>query len=89
MVPLCSAGRTPKLGCKPPELCQPGTIAPCGGSDKLARAATIFIQNGAPQALVGSQLISEHVTGDEVDDGFEVVCFDSPWPCAWRPGRCR
>ena len=29
------------------------TIARCEGSDKSARAATIFIHNGAPQALVG------------------------------------
>ena len=31
------------------------TIARREGSDKSARAATIFIHNGAPQALVGSQ----------------------------------
>ena len=31
------------------------TIARRVGSDKSARAATIFIHNGAPQALVGSQ----------------------------------
>jgi len=31
------------------------TIARCEGSDKSARAATIFIHNGAPQALLGSQ----------------------------------
>ena len=30
-----------------------GTIARREGSDKSARAATIFIHNGAPQALVG------------------------------------
>src|SRR5208283_5739979 len=29
------------------------TIARCEGSDKSARAATIFIHNGAPEALVG------------------------------------
>ena len=31
------------------------TIARCEGSDKSARAATIFTDNGAPQALVASQ----------------------------------
>jgi hypothetical protein len=31
------------------------TIARREGSDKSARAATIFIDNGAPQALVASQ----------------------------------
>jgi hypothetical protein len=30
---------------------QPRTIARCEGSGKSARAATIFIHNGAPQAL--------------------------------------
>jgi hypothetical protein len=49
------------------------TIARREGSDKSARAATIFIHNGAPQALVGSQggnrgevggLFGERVYGD-------------------------
>jgi hypothetical protein len=58
MVPLCSGGRTPNRGRQPPELCQPHMIARCEGSDKTARAATIFIHNGAPQALVGSQAVA-------------------------------
>jgi hypothetical protein len=53
MAPLCSAGRTAYRGREPPQFCQPHTIARCEGSDKSARAATIFIHNGAPQALVG------------------------------------
>ena len=31
------------------------TIARCEGSDKSARAATIFTDNGAPQPLVACQ----------------------------------
>ena len=53
MAPLFSAGRTAYRGRKPPQFCQPHTIARCERSDKSARAATIFIHNGAPQALVG------------------------------------
>ena len=53
MVPLCSAGRTAYRGCWPPQRCQPQHDRPSRGSDKPARAATIFIHNGAPQALVG------------------------------------
>ena len=55
MAPLCSAGRTPNRGRQPPQFCKPHTVARREGSDKSARAATIFIHNGAPQALVGSQ----------------------------------
>jgi hypothetical protein len=53
MIPLCSAGRTAYRGRKPPQICQPQHDRPRQGSDKPARAATIFIHNGAPQALVG------------------------------------
>src|SRR5574337_611812 len=52
MVPLCSAGRTAYRGREPPQRCQPQHGPPSCGSDKPARAATIFIHNGAPQALV-------------------------------------
>ena len=53
MVPLCSAGRTAFRGCEPPQRCQPQHDRPLRGSNKSARAATIFIHNGAPQALIG------------------------------------
>ena len=53
MVPLCSAGRTAYRGREPPQRCQPQHDRPSRGSDKPARAATFFIHNGAPQALVG------------------------------------
>ena len=54
MVPLCSAGRTAYRGRKPPQIRQPQ-------HDRLSlrlrqtgsRRHTIFIHNGAPQALVG------------------------------------
>ncbi|HYA80268.1 MAG TPA: hypothetical protein VED87_04980, partial [Methylocystis sp.] len=40
-------------GCEPPQGCQSQHDRPSRGSDKSARAANIFIHNGAPQALVG------------------------------------
>ena len=40
------------------------TIARCEGSDKSARAATIFTDNGAPQALVACQGRSHSVPGE-------------------------
>jgi len=42
------------------------TIARREGSDKSARAATIFIHNGAPQALVGSQGGNRGEVGDRL-----------------------
>ena len=58
------------------------TIARCKGSNKSARAATIFIDNGAPQALVGCH---------ELDDGgFGVVRHDEfRNPVLRRPARGR
>ncbi len=52
MVPLRSAGRTAYRGRKPPQRCRPQHDRPSRGSDKSARPTTIFIHNGAPQALV-------------------------------------
>ena len=48
-----AAGRTAFRGCEPPQSCQPQHDRPSRGSDKPARAATIFIHSGAPQARVG------------------------------------
>jgi hypothetical protein len=53
MVPLRSAGRTAYRGREPAQSRQPQHDRPSRGSDKPARVATIFIHNGAPQALVG------------------------------------
>jgi hypothetical protein len=84
MVPLCSAGRTAIRGREPPQFYQPCTIARCEGSDKSARAATIFIDNGAPQALVGCHENSFSVDvgscglslgfeGDAIAEAFEAA----------------
>ena len=82
MVPLCSAGRTATRGRKPPQFCQPQHDHHCKGSNKSARAATIFIDNGALQALVGCH---------ELDDGgFGVVRHDEfRNPVLRRPARGR
>ena len=55
MVPLCSADRCQSGLRSHRSFVSLSTIARREGSDKSARAATIFIHNGAPQALVGSQ----------------------------------
>ena len=84
MVPLCSAGRTAIRGREPPQFYQPCAIARCEGSDKSARAATIFIDNGAPQALVGCHENSFSVDvgscglslgfeGDAIAEAFEAA----------------
>src|SRR5271156_4975743 len=87
MVPLRSAGRTAYRGRKPPQRCRPQHDRPSRGSDKSARPATIFIHNGAPQALVGClvlamrplvDLLARHIPLDAVallDSAFQLFPF--------------
>jgi len=53
MVPLAARAGLPLGVASHRSFVSLSTIARCEGSDKSARAATIFIHNGAPEALVG------------------------------------
>ena len=64
MVPLAARAGLPLGVASHRSFVSLSTIARCEGSDKSARAATIFIHNGAPEALVGC-----HENGFSVDVG--------------------
>ena len=64
MAPLSSEGQTANRGCEPPQFCQPQHDRQWRNSEKSARAATIFIHNGAPQAVLVAKADLEPAAGN-------------------------